>query len=162
MTIWFEAPVPPDIVIERAVDEIIQAGHPLPRWGWPVPGPYNGATGLERVGAWQKVRIAERCGLLDRPRDCCLCRKEDAAHRHAEIYHRPLTSQPVCRSCHFHIHRRFARPDDWCELLQRHPDAQPWVKALRITELSRSEALRIAQRPDVFVALSGCGFNPGQ
>ena len=59
MTINFPDPAPIDIQIERQVDIMIQRGCALPRWGWAVPSSYNGATGHERIAAWQKMIVAE-------------------------------------------------------------------------------------------------------
>lgn len=154
MTISFAHDAPQDILIEREVDQAIANGFRVPRWGWPIPGPYNGATGHERVAGWQKVRVAEDMGLLTRRERCGLCRAPDAHQRHGEFYFRPLTSRPICRSCHFHVHARFKRPENWSALVQRMPDAEPWVHLLRPVELSREQAMRIAMQSDVWAALA--------
>lgn len=63
--------VPADVVLERKVDAAIADGHPLPRWGFPVPGPYNGATGPERIYVWQQNRTGQIMGLLQYPSGLC-------------------------------------------------------------------------------------------
>ena len=45
----------PDLVVELKVNDAIVSGARLPRWGWKVPGSYNGASGRERIVGWQKV-----------------------------------------------------------------------------------------------------------
>lgn len=154
MTIAFTGELAPDILIEQAVDRAIAAGFRLPRWGWPTPGPYNGATGRERVIAWQKVRVAQFLGILANSGPCGLCGSRDAAQLHGENYFRALLVKEICRSCHFHIHKRFQRPDIWAAKLSQFPSAQSWVLALRTIELSRADALAISRQPDVFAALA--------
>lgn len=154
MTVSFYGDIPPDIVIERIVDQAIAGGRRLPRWGWPMPGPYNGSLGWERVAGWQKVRIAEDLGLWGGSHRCGLCGVPDAPHKHAEFYFRPLTSRPICRSCHFHIHSRFKRPNEWRVRLEQAPDAEEWVRQLGRVELSREQAMRIAILPDVWSGLA--------
>jgi len=154
MTLAFRGDAPPDILIEQAVDRAISAGFRLPRWGWPIPGPYNGANGRERIVAWQKVRVAQSLGMLEEEHHCGLCRSREAAHLHGEIYFRPLAVRAICRSCHFHIHKRFQRPDLWAAKLAEFTGAEAWVRSLRTVELSRSEALAISRQPDVFAVLA--------
>lgn len=143
----------PDWIIEAQVDTAISEGYPLPRWGWKVPRPYNGFTGPERIAGWQKVIIARRIGLGSNDEPCGVCGAADAPQRHSEIYARPLTAQPICRSCHYHVHRRFREPDHWLERLATLPAAR-WAQSLPLVELTRAEALQIAEAVDVFDALS--------
>lgn len=154
MTVQFGSDAPEDILIEREVDRAIANGCRVPRWGWPIPGPYNGSTGSERVVGWQKVRVAEDLGLLVARNGCGLCRAPDAPQWHAEVYARSLTSRPVCRSCHFHIHSRFKRPHKWCARVELAPYAETWVRQLRLVELSREQAMQIAMCRDVWAGLS--------
>ena len=148
--------LPPDRIIEAQVDAAIMEGFPLPRWGWKVPRPYNGSTGPERIAGWQKVVVARRIGLLANDEPCGVCGTSDAPQRHGEIYARPLTAQPICRSCHYHVHRRFREPEQWQERLSTMPAAQ-WAHALPLVELTRVEALQIAEAVDVFEALARHG-----
>lgn len=131
--------VPADIQIERLVDEQIASGCTLPRWGWPIPRPYNGATGAERIGGWQKVRIATQRGWLEWPQSCSVCSATSGLHRHAELYGRPMLAKPICRSCHFYIHRRFARREEWFAFRTRH-NSIAWISQLGLRELTASEA----------------------
>lgn len=145
---------PPDILIERTVDQAMANGCRVPRWGWPTPAAYNGATGLERVIAWQKIRIAEDMGLLGASHRCGLCHAVNAPQWHTEIYFRPITSKPICRSCHLHVHQRFKRPAEWRARVLRAAHAEAWIGQLRTVEVTRDEAMQIAGHSDVWVALS--------
>lgn len=149
---WHGA-IPHDILVERQVEEAIAAGHPVPRWGWPRPGSYNGSCGVARVVGWQKLRVAEDLGLLQPRQHCSACGWARAEHRHTELYLRPLVSMPICRSCHAMLHRRFSHPSRWREFVQKRCDGQGWVTSLRLVELGRDEAERIAVASDIFAAL---------
>ena len=149
-------PVPPDIAIQRQVEEAIEAGHPLPRWGWKTPEGYMGATGAERILGWQKIRIAETLCLLPSRGRCSGCGAV-AEHRHTEIYQRPLFSPGVCRSCHFHIHRRFARPDRWQGFLEERVEPQSWFRSFSLAPITRELAMQIAAEADLVRALSRLG-----
>lgn len=141
-----------DLAIERAVDEAIAQGAFLPRWGWPTPRAYNGATGAERIRGWQKVAVARNLGLIARTDLCDVCSRPAGSMRHGEIYARPLAARPICRSCHFKVHRRFGDPVGWQQFLSTNPAAD-WVHSLLTRELSRAEMLEVADQPDVFAAL---------
>ena len=143
---------PHDLEIERAVDEAIAQGAFLPRWGWPTPRDYNGATGAERITGWQKVAVARNLGLIARTASCDVCGRPAGSMRHGEIYTRPLAARPICRSCHFKVHRRFGGPVGWEQFLSAMPAAD-WVRCLLTRELSRAEMLEVANQPDVFAAL---------
>lgn len=143
---------PHDLEIERAVSDAIAQGAFLPRWGWPTPRSYNGATGAERIAGWQKVAVARNLGLIARTAPCDVCCQPAGSQRHGEIYARALAARPVCRPCHFNIHRRFRDPDRWMEFLSAMPAAD-WVHSLLTRELSRAEMLEVAQQSDVFAAL---------
>lgn len=155
MTINFAEPPPHDIQIERQVDQAILNGCVLPRWGWPMPSPYNGSTGPERVSGWQKLIIAERLGLLGPRGHCSLCDGGPAEQMHTELYARPILSSAVCRSCHYRVHRRFRDMRGWQAFLTTFKlDAHHWAKSLWLSELSRAAALEIAQHADIFAALA--------
>jgi hypothetical protein len=143
---------PHDLLIEQAVDDAIEEGAFVPRWGWPKPRSYNGATGEERITGWQKVAVARNLGLIVKTAACEVCGRPAGSMRHGEIYARPLMARPICRSCHFKLHRRYGDPDGWEKFLSTMPAAD-WVRSLLTRELSRSEMLRIAEEPDVFAAL---------
>ena len=149
-----EQDLPPDMLVERQVDEAIAAGVPVPRWGWPIPRSYNGFTGRERVLGWQKLRVAQRLGLAQREPMCSVCWTAEATQNHTELYARPIISMDVCRSCHFRIHRRFVDPGQWRALLRQRGHEANWASSLRIVELDRQEAMRIASAHGIFNALS--------
>ena len=153
--------VPPDILIEREVEQAIAEGAFVPRWGWPTPRPYNGATGEERIVGWQKVAVARSLRLITRTGACTVCGAPAGGMRHSEIYARPLTAQPICRSCHFKVHRRFKDPERWIAFIEAVPAAD-WVYCLLTRELTRSEMLEIAKEPDVFAALASINQREGQ
>jgi len=146
----FAHDAPPDILIEREVDRAIENGFRVPRWGWPIPGPYNGATGHERIIGWQKVRVAEDLGLLGTRQQCGLCRALAAPQKHVENYFRPLTSQSICRSCHFHIHRRFKQPHEWRTRVMQAVNADDWIARLLTVEMTRNEAMLMAMQWNVW------------
>ncbi|KWV91736.1 hypothetical protein [Erythrobacter sp. YT30] len=144
--------ITPDLLIERKVDHAIEGGERVPRWGWPTPRSYNGATGEERIAGWKKVAVARNLDLLPRSVKCEVCRVRDANGSHTEIYHRCMTTKPICRSCHFKVHKRFQKPERWLAFIETMPAAD-WVYALLTRELSRAEMLKVARAPDVFAAL---------
>lgn len=154
MTVSFSGRVPLDIKIEEQVDIAIQQGCSLPRWGWAIPASYNGATGRERVAAWQKMIIAERQGLLPPRGSCSVCRNAVAEQRHHEIYARALLAMPVCRSCHFQLHRRFRDPGRWARFMAETVEVDSWATKIKPVELDRQAAIRIAHCPDIFAALA--------
>lgn len=139
----------PDIVKLVQVTDAISGGMRLPRWGWPVPGPYNGATGAERIWGWQMTWVANRTGLLPWPERCSVCTKTTNLGLHAELYGRPLLVKAVCRSCHFHIHRRFKASAPWQAYVAKwsHID---WITRLPVTELSREAASALETEFDPF------------
>lgn len=149
--------MPTDLLIELRVDAEIARGAALPRWGWPVPGPFNGSTGVERIAGWQKIILAERLRLLPEREACTVCRCEAATQRHSEVYFRPLIFMDVCRSCHARVHRRFAAPARWQAFLRMrslHTTHGDLASSLRITELSRREARQVATATDIFAAIA--------
>jgi len=148
------AETPADMVIERQVNEAIASGHPLPRWGWPQPPPYNGATGAERVYVWQQNRIGQMLGLMPRLGTCSACERRKAEGSHGEIYFRPFALHLVCRSCHARIHRRYGSPGTWQDFLNDGTPAGSWLRILPMKPISRVDALEIAKRPDVLKALA--------
>ena len=46
---------------------------PIPPHPWPVLGPYNGFSGLERARGWQLTRWAVLAGAIARPVSCSIC-----------------------------------------------------------------------------------------
>jgi len=154
MTINFPDPAPIDIQIERQVDIMIQRGCALPRWGWAVPSSYNGATGHERIAAWQKMIVAERFGLVGPRGTCTVCYACEAEARHHEIYARGILAMSICKSCHFHLHRRFRDPGRWALFLAQSVSADSWATKIKLFELDRHAAIRIAHHPDIFAALA--------
>lgn len=135
-----------DRAVEAEVDAAITAGGRLPRWGWGIPQGYNGATGEERIIGWQKVQIARRMGLIGWPAICSVCKNRAAAHHHTEIYFRPLATKPICRPCHHRLHRRFQSPNKWVQYLQDCEVRAGWATAICSRELSRREALFLAEK----------------
>ena len=82
---WRAGKVPPDILMQRAVERAIRNGASLPKWGWPTPRPYNGATGDERIRGWQITWLATRLGHLASPRACSVRGSKSNVHRHSEL-----------------------------------------------------------------------------
>lgn len=134
-----------DVQLEQRVNALLMAGHRLPRWGWPMLRPYNGATGEERIRAWQKWRVAELQGWIEPERGCSICGSPGPLQRHNENYFRPFTAKPICRSCHCKVHLRFTRPDRWRAFAAQHRGAG-WHADLLLRQLTRSEAMALADR----------------
>lgn len=139
--------LPADIVLDRKIHVLIENGHPLPRWGWPVPAPYNGATGAERIFVWQKNHIAWRAGLMPERSSCSVCENRDAEQSHGENYFRPFALMPICRSCHARVHRRFRSPARWSEFLET-IKVDNWAQILLPEQLSREDAIKLSKAPD--------------
>ncbi len=137
-----------DVAILDKVDQVIASGLRLPRWGWPVPCGYNGATGEERILGWQKLVIACKQGWTEFPSACSICRREGKVHQHTENYFRPLYVKAVCQSCHFRLHRRFVAPESWIALLSKKDLSPDWAMYLTKVELTRRRALVLAQQAD--------------
>ena len=144
---------PPDVVIQRATEAALREGATPPRWGWPIPGPYNGASGAIRVRGWQLIKIAQGLDILGCPEACSVCGRRSSIGLHSELYGRPMLVHEICRSCHFHVHQRFKRPERWKHFLGGCPDGN-WVHRLGWEELSRPEANALEQQPDPMGLLS--------
>jgi hypothetical protein len=140
--------LPMDVALGVRVDEAIAAGARLPRWGWPTPGPYNGATGQERVSGWQRLYLAEAAGWLDRPASCSICGRSGRIHLHTENYFRALFARALCQQCHFCLHRRFRSPQRWLSLIAAAPASVEWVYRVGMIELTREAAIALSQRSD--------------
>lgn len=134
--------------IEAEVNDIIRKGASLPRWGWPVPAPYNGATGHERIYVWQQNRIGDIAGLLPPLGLCSVCEARPADGRHGEIYFRPFALVDICRSCHARIHRRFGNPARWEAFLEEVVARDGWARSLLTVQIERNEALAIAAQDE--------------
>ena len=145
--------LPADIVLDRKIDLLIEDGHPLPKWGWPVPAPYNGATGAERIFTWQKNHLAWHAGLMPARSVCSVCEDRGAEQWHGELYFRSFALMPICRSCHARVHRRFRSPARWNEFLQT-IKADNWAQILLPEQLSREDAISLSNEPDWLGALT--------
>lgn len=143
MSAVLDAALFPDQMIERRVDDAIARGAKLARWGWPLPGPYNGATGAERIAVWQKLDLAFRNGWLIRPGRCSICPRTSHLASHQEVYARGFYAFPVCRSCHYRLHSRFRDPAKWQALLEAHPAS--WAATLSLIELTREQSFALAR-----------------
>jgi len=139
-----------DREIERRVDAALARGMKRPSWNWKPLGPYNGATGSERVIAWQKLIVACRMGLLPwaYPLTCSICGAGGKNGYHGENYFRPLYLTPVCKSCHTLTHIRFKYPARWQRLLNDYPNPDAWYARISFTELTREQSQMMAERDD--------------
>lgn len=150
---------PPDVSLDRAVEALIAKGQPLPRWGFPTPCSYNGATGAERIYVWQKNAIAWRRGWMPRNEVCSVCEGRPAEQSHGELYFRPFALKPVCRSCHARIHRRFSNPERWRGFVSTlSPDN--WCRVLLTEQIEREDAIRLASADDWLGALQSFAIGP--
>lgn len=119
---------------------------PLPVWTWPLLGPYNGFTGIERIQGWQLTRWAINVGIL---RDAYICsvtgRVSDfPMGMHNENYYDPLGPKPICKEAHIKLHRRFKDPKPWEALVEKYwASAQdPWFVHLPMEEPNMAASLR--------------------
>jgi len=142
------SPTPLDVALGLRIDAAIAGGARLPRWGWGVPGPYNGATGPERVVGWQRVHLAERFGWLIRAAECSICRSTQRLHLHTENYFREMCVRSICQKCHFCLHRRFRDPAQWRGLIVDAPASAAWARSISLTELTRDAAMCLARQHD--------------
>jgi hypothetical protein len=138
----------PDLVLSRSINAAVLAGALLPKWRWAMLGPYNGATGEERIAGWQQLRLAELLGWLDRRTRCSLCGGSKRIHHHSENYFRPLHVRALCQACHFCLHRRFRAPEAWLMLVAEQTAPDHWACRISLTELSRETSLALAQQFD--------------
>ena len=145
--------LPKDVLLDQKVEALIADGFALPRWGFPVPGTYNGATGQERIYAWQKNQIAWRLGWLSRNQTCSICEAKPAEQGHQELYQRAFALMPVCRSCHVRLHRRFGNTKRWQAFVEQ-LSPYNWARVLLPKQLDRIDAIRIAAAPDWLGALT--------
>lgn len=134
-----------DMEILARVQAALASGKRLPRWGWPKPAPYNGASGNERIAAWRYLYIAVAKGWMSRPTCCSLCPATERLHMHTENYFRPLVVQAVCQRCHFCLHRRFRHRASWLALVEA--TSADWPKTIALCELTRNEARDRAALP---------------
>lgn len=134
-----------DMEMLARVEATLAAGTRLPRWGWPKPAPYNGASGDERIAGWQYLHIAVANGWMFRPTCCSLCPGTERLHMHTENYFRPLVVRPVCQRCHFCLHRRFRHPASWLALVDT--TSAEWAKTIDLREQTRNEARDRARLP---------------
>lgn len=141
-TPWGPDDAPGDVKIQARIEQAIAEGHSVPRWGFPMLRPFNGYSGPERVRGWQITRVGGTMGLISWPNRCSICDAADRIGLHSELYGRPLLSQPICRSCHFHVHRRFRQPERWQAFLRQHGHLG-WARRVGVKELTRREAYEL-------------------
>lgn len=132
--------------LERQVDQLVADGFPIPRWGWPVLGYYNGVSGRDRILGWQKAQVAKRSGLLGWPQMCSICGNRNNLQMHNENYYRPLNGRPICKSCHYVLHRRFKAPTAWLNLSARYAFAGAWHTNISMAELTEQQSRWLATK----------------
>lgn len=145
---WYDKAGWDDRVIEATVQRLVDNGFPIPKWNWPTPGPYNGVSGRDRIIGWQKVQVAMRNGLIDRPRMCSICGSTKNVGSHNEIYFRPLNARPVCSRCHRLIHRRFYDPNPWLQIAHEFAYEGAWFRNITLRELTTEQARYLASLDD--------------
>lgn len=127
-------------LVQRAFDN----GYKTPTWPYPVPGPYNGAPGAQRVRGWQFVMAARWMKLIPQPTMCSICARTGKLQYHNENYFRPLQAKPICQGCHRTLHRRFKDPEPWLDLVRRFGYVGAWFSDLNMVEMSKEEAMAAA------------------
>jgi hypothetical protein len=105
--------------------------------GW-----YNGWSPEERLAVIPRQRAAVRSGAIPQPVRCSICGTTPEAGSansvwlHDENYAEPLSSYPICRSCHRTLHNRFEDPDPWVALIKEHGDGRRWFEQLTMDPAS--------------------------
>jgi hypothetical protein len=124
---------------------------PIPRWRFPLLGPYNGFTGLERARGAQLMWWAIAAGVLPKPTSCSICQAIQGRFQyHSEDYYDPLHPHAICVSCHMSLHRRFRSPRSWLKLVAANMREGAWFVGLRLEpvdfagELRRTHGMRVA------------------
>ena len=139
-----------DRAADAKVRAAILAGHPIPVSRYPLLKSYNGATGQERRDGGNRYTIGRELGLIPWPKFCSVCCSTRFVGAHNEIYARPCSAMPVCRSCHRLIHRRFYDPLPWLARAYQHAYPGAWFSKIAISELTREQMLWLSKQNDPF------------
>lgn len=115
----------------------------IPAWRYPLLGPYNGFTGLERARGAQLTWWALKARILPNPDHCSVCSKPPPRLQvHNEDYYDPLQVYAVCPACHMTLHRRFRSPAAWEALVVAHTREDAWFVKLSPTPIDLAAKLR--------------------
>jgi hypothetical protein len=147
---YYEAPDWDDRMIEEQVDRLVAKGFPVPVWNYPLPRPYNGATGYERRHNANKFYVARNAKLIPWGTHCSICMKRGSLGAHNENYFRPCNARPICRGCHMLLHKRFRHPGPWLAHARQHAFTGAWFTKMAVHELTRQQALYLASLADPF------------
>lgn len=155
-----------DRLVEAEVIQRLNSGAITPReWTWPAMKPYNGSTNEQRIIGWQKVWAAVYAKLIPNCKTCSVCGGTNTIHYHCEDYLRPLDARPICKSCHFALHKRFSQPENWLLIVRRNGAPGDWFFDLRMLERDRGEERaeyeRLCRTPitDCRTPYHGCGVD---
>jgi hypothetical protein len=98
-----------DRAVEQSVDEAIASGRTKIKASRMKLCDYNGFSGVLRVLADRKIKIAMELELIPRTEECScsVCgTSEGRIDYHNEDYSRPLQAVAICVKCHLALHNR--------------------------------------------------------
>jgi len=134
--------------VEAKVDALIADGFTLPPNRYPLLKDYNGATGQERRTGGGKWTVALLNKLVPLPTLCSICLSTRNLQNHNENYFRPCAARPLCKRCHFMLHRRFRAPHSWLTHAHQHHYEGAWFTRIAMEEITRDEARYLATLQD--------------
>ena len=107
---------------------------------------YNGFTHEERVKGWQLTWYLRDIGVLPKfPTECSICGSHDKVNYHNEDYYTPEAVQPICKSCHMIIHKRFNNAEPFLKLVYEYAVGNKqggWFSQLTLTPIDLAGELR--------------------
>lgn len=107
--------------------------------GW-----YNGWSPDERRRRSPVLKQLIASGALAKPTTCSICGhspvpgswSSNPVWFHDEDCSQPLSTYPICRSCHRTLHERFDQPAPWVALVARYATGQRWFEQLSMDPAS--------------------------
>ena len=121
-----------DRAVEKSVDEAIASGRTKIKASRMKLGDYNGFSGVLRVLADKKIKIAIELRLIPPPEKCSVCATVDGRiDYHNEDYSRPLQTVAICMKCHLALHNRDRSPGwaaNWEKRVKAYGDGTKWFE----------------------------------
>ena len=85
---------------------------------YPLLKPFNGFTGIERRRGGQLAGWLLAAGCLTLPLQCNICGSRGPLGLHGDNYYDVTRDPTLCRSCHYAIHTRLYRTDNWRRIVE--------------------------------------------